>query len=156
MTPAGNATTLTLGGLNWLTPPRVTAWVDLCAPRRDERVAVARQLCLPYQALLATLSSTTEVWCRAAQHHIVVRLPIAHRDPLSGRTQADTLDLIVGAHVVVSVHRSPLPALMCVRRRVHHAAAQGPTAAPCCAMRSLVRCSARRTRWRGGWCRRPW
>jgi Mg2+ and Co2+ transporter CorA len=95
----------------------VCTWVDLCAPRRDEVLAVTRQLGLPYRAVLATLSSAPESWCHASRDHISVRVQEVRRDPLSGQIEADPLDLIVGQAIVVSVHAGPLPALIRLRRR---------------------------------------
>jgi hypothetical protein len=117
----------TLGGLDWLAPAGVATWIDLCAPDRDDVLAVARQLRLPYQAALATLAPASEVWCRAYQDHIALRLPVARRDSLGGHIAADALDLIVGPDVVVSVHDTVFPALVRARRRVNRGPDHGST-----------------------------
>lgn len=116
--PARRPRSCTLGGLTWLAQPSACVWLDLCAPSRNEVLAMARQLCLPYSAVLATLAPASQSWCHAHHDYISVRMPVPLRESASGQIRCEPLDLIVGPEVVVSIHAKPLTALARVRRHV--------------------------------------
>jgi len=92
-------------------------WVDLCAPGADDVRVVARALGLPYRATLATLSPDGQSRFVSYRDYAALRVAVARREPPAGGVAADALDLIVGRHVLVTIHARPLPALQRARLR---------------------------------------
>jgi hypothetical protein len=85
-------------------------WVDLCAPAADDLRAVARALCLPYDAALATLSPEGVGAALWGDDYMALRVPVTRRAP-GDLVLAEPLDLIIGRGALVTVHARPLPAI---------------------------------------------
>jgi len=92
-------------------------WVDLCAPTADDLRAVARALCLPYDAALATLSPDGAGPALRGDDYTALRAPVARRAP-GDLVVAEPLDLIIGRGALVTVHARPLPAIERARAEV--------------------------------------
>jgi len=90
-------------------------WVDLCAPTADDLRTVARALCLPYGAVLATLAPDGLYGAVRYRDCTVLRVPVARRAPPGADVVVEPLDLIIGRDALVTIHARPLPALKRVR-----------------------------------------